>query len=179
MAWGKTDDLVDAAFIWAREINSRQPLTVAWWSNSETGVTYGKRWMDCSDIITYHHYGRLETSDAPLTEKQKELGVIPMGEKKRLTFCRSFDRPVLCTEWLARQMGSKFESHLPFYKEENVGCFHWGMANGRSQCHCQHTFGKVSECEDVWGHDLLQNDGMPYDAKEIAIIQSMITSPKN
>lgn len=171
MAWGKTDALVDAAFTWAREINPSQPLTVGWWSNSKTGIAYGKRWMECSDIITYHHYGRLETSDAPLTEKQRKLGVLPMGEKKRITLCRSFDRPVLCTEWLARQLGSIFETHLPLYKKENIGCFHWGMANGRSQCHCHHAFSKISECEDVWGHDLLHPDGRPYDENEIEFIK--------
>ena len=175
MAWGKTDNLVDATFTWAREVNPNQPLTVGWWSNSRIGIDYGKRWMECSDIITYHHYGQLGASNVPLTEKQRELGVLPMGEKSRIELCRTFHRPILCTEWLARQLGSQVGTHLPFYRREKIGCFQWGMANGRSQCHCHHINAKVVKHNDVWGHDLLHNDGRPYNEKEIELIKNTIS----
>ncbi len=98
-----------------------------------------------------------------------------MGEKSRIELCRTFHRPILCTEWLARQLGSQVGTHLPFYRREKIGCFQWGMANGRSQGHCHHINYKVVKHNDVWGHDLLHNDGRPYNEKEIELIKNTIS----
>lgn len=44
-------------------------------------------------------------------------------------------RPLICTEWMARDNGCTIESCLPIYKETRVGCIMWGLVNGKSQVH--------------------------------------------
>ena len=43
--------------------------------------------------------------------------------RERLDELERYRRPLLCTEWLARHHGSKFASHLPLFRERNVGIY--------------------------------------------------------
>jgi hypothetical protein len=40
---------------------------------------------------------------------------------------QKFKRPVICTEYMARQTGSKFITHLPLFKEKKVWAINWGF----------------------------------------------------
>ena len=68
-----------------------------------------------SDIVTFHNY-----KDAANLERQIQ-SLKPLG------------RPLICTEYMARTRGSRFESPLPIFRREGVGCINWGLVNGKTQ----------------------------------------------
>ncbi|MCP4250844.1 MAG: hypothetical protein GY778_27720, partial [bacterium] len=81
-------------------------------------------------------------------------------------------RPVLCTEWMARALGSKIETDLPLFKREEVGCYMWGLVNGRAQFQFpwwNKPNGPLHEAG--WFHDILHKDGTPYRVREIEAIR--------
>lgn len=43
------------------------------------------------------------------------------------------NRPVVCTEYMARLTNSKFLTHLPIFKKEKVWAINWGFVFGRTQ----------------------------------------------
>ena len=48
---------------------------------------------------------------------------------------RQFGRPGLCTEYMARPLGSTFEGVLPIFKQQDVGAYNWGLVLGKTQTH--------------------------------------------
>jgi hypothetical protein len=140
-------ELLDLAFAWARSVAPEQPLTAgAFMGDRELNAHL----IDGSDIVTFHCYedgARLAT----LIERLREHG-----------------RPIICTEYMARTRGSDFRSHLPIFKRERVGCYNWGLVNGKSQTHISWT-GETS----VWFHDIFHADGTPYESGEVAFIRQV------
>lgn len=61
-----------------------------------------KMQIEHSDVISFHSYRDLS------------------GFAETVRYLRRYDRPILCTEYLARPMGSSFESHLPWAKDEKA-----------------------------------------------------------
>lgn len=158
--------LMEQAFIWAREEEPSQPLTVGAW-HGETTVDskkipfftheMDKRAFELSDIISFHAY----TS----AEKMQEM----------VEFLSQFNRPMLCTEWLGRHIGSAFHDQLPIFMKNKVACYQWGLVNGRTQTHIPWPQIKIDQPDYAsrWFHDLLHEDGTPYDPDEIAVIQRL------
>ena len=104
-------ELLEASFEWAREVNPSQPLTAGVWAGSwarETDLSPIQRFqLDSSDIITFHNYGS------------------PADVQTRIGHLRRYNRPILCTEYMARGAGSTFEGVLPILKNENIGAYNW------------------------------------------------------
>jgi len=138
--------LVEAVFHWARQEMPWQPLTVGAWGAPEE-IT--QRQLELSDVVSFHCYGpRLAVQGA--LERYKALG-----------------RPVICTEWMARLLGSRWDLDLPLFRAEQVGCYNWGLVNGRTQTHYPWSSKRGAPEPDVWFHDLFHRDGEPYDAAEL------------
>jgi hypothetical protein len=140
-------DLLRAAFSWARAAHPSQPLTAGLWMGDRT---LNALLVELSDLITFHCYDpavRLEALIARL---------------------RQHGRPLICTEYMARTLGSDFRSTLPVFKRERVGCLSWGLVNGKTQTHVSWT-GQ----SDRWFHDILNRDGTSYDPDEVAFIKVM------
>lgn len=144
--------LLRAAFEWAREVGPSQPLTAGVWAPTRAMQRFQ---LEASDVISFHQYAKLERL-RPKIEALREAHA----------------RPVFCTEWMARPMGSRFESHLPVFEEEGVGCYCWGLVSGRTQT--------IHSWEDrpgtpepaVWHHDVLRRDGTPFDPAEVEAIRA-------
>jgi hypothetical protein len=68
-----------------------------------------------SDVITFHSYDP------------------PEQMQRRIASLRRYNRPVVCTEYMARPRGSTFATILPLLKREHVGAYNWGFVNGKSQ----------------------------------------------
>ena len=68
-----------------------------------------------SDIISFHNYGWPE---------QFEKVVMQLEQ---------LDRPLLCTEYMARGAGSTFDTILPIAYKHHVGAINWGFVVGKSQ----------------------------------------------
>ena len=149
----ETLTLVEACFRWARETSHQQPLTTCVYGGSADPV----RLAEISDIISFHEYSGFESTRKVTGEMQ------------------SHGRPVLCTEWMARTAGSRCETHLPFFKENKIGCWNWGFVAGRTQTYYPWGSPKGAVEPALWHHDLLRRDGTPFSTNEIHFIKATIT----
>lgn len=144
-------ELARAAFGWARAAQPSQPLTCGPWS-----LGWQSREMELvelSDFVSFHSY-------LPLEHVAAQVEVL-----------RAEGRPIVCTEWLARGLGSLAETHLPYFAEQRIGCFHWGLVNGRTQTHLPWPRFESLYTDGRWHHDLLHSNGKAYDPKEIALFR--------
>ena len=157
-------------FDWAREIDPEQPLTTGGWyghqivGEDDKGIQnhyIDTKVFELSDIITFHSYHS------------------PKQVKQIIANLKAYQRPILCTEWMARQTGNHIKDQLPFFSQYKIGCYHWGFVNGKTQTHIpwpsvlEKTLG-YSEGSSEWFHDLLNPDGTPYDEDEVTLIKDMI-----
>jgi len=46
---------------------------------------------------------------------------------------QKFNRPLICTEYMARSVGSTFDTVLPLAKKYKVGAINWGFVAGKTQ----------------------------------------------
>jgi hypothetical protein len=152
----KSLPLVEAAFAWARAMNPSQPLTMSLWG---APPEISQRQLELSDVISFHFYGNYS------------------GMREQIARHKSHLRPVINTEWMARLQGSRWETDLPLFKQEAVGCYSWGLVNGRTQC--QYPWGSPKDAPEpqVWFHDLLRRDGSPKNPDEIAFIRRFTDAP--
>ena len=147
--------LVLAAFAWARQAGPEQPLTVGVWNTSDAFATLNAAQLQRSDVVSFHLYGSLRDTEALMDRLQAE------------------GRPLLCTEWMARPLGSRIATHLPVFRQRGVGCFVWGLVNGRTQTHIPWDSIKERVGTAEWFHDLFHADGQPYRPQEIALLQQL------
>ena len=154
--------LLPRAFAWAREAKPEQPLTSGvWkgdWSTAEKMTAMDRLQIDLSDVVTFHNY------DSP-TEFEK-----------RINWLKRYNRPLICTEYMARGNGSFFFGSLPVAKVHNVGMINWGFVQGKTQTHLpwdswQRPY--VDREPAVWFHEVFRNDGKPYMVEEVEFIRRM------
>jgi hypothetical protein len=144
--------LVEATFAWARSANPSQPLTMSPWG-APAEIT--QRQIELSDVISFHFYGHYEGLRTQIASYKRHL------------------RPVINTEWMARLQGSRWETDLPLFKREAVGCYTWGLVNGRTQCQFAWYHKRGTSEPNVWFHDLFHRDGRPYDSAEHDVIRKI------
>mgnify|MGYP003418774336 FL=1 len=154
-------ELLPQVFQWGRAINPVQPLTSGvWqgnWSNPQRRSEIATIQLENSDVITFHNYGKPSEFESRIGE------LTPIG------------RPIVCTEYLARPLGSTVEGILPIAKRRNVGAFNWGLVAGKTQTYLPWDSwdNPYSTPPTPWFHDLLQPDGRPYLVDEIQTIRSL------
>lgn len=155
--------LLPQAFAWAREVNPTQPLTSGVYeidtSKDESAVDELERiQLRESDIITFHNYSW------------------PESFRVEVAWLRRFHRPVICTEYMARSVGSTFDGVLPIAKQEHVGAINWGFVAGKTQTYYpweswRHPY--ILEQPPVWFHEVLHSDGKPYRQVEVDLIRQL------
>jgi len=166
----KSSVLLKLTWEWAQDVRPSQPLTACLeGSNGKDNIAVN---ADHSDVITFHCYngGRLEQTII----QHQEIG---MG------------RPIICTEYMARELGTTFQHSLPIFKKHLVGCYNWGFVAGKSQTHWN--WASVSKLEELrkqgavlkpgdpipepelWFHDIFRIDGSPFDQKEVNFIKDI------
>ena len=153
--------LITKAFGWAREVKTSQPITSGVWAGSWKTVDemspMARFCAEQSDVITFHSYN-------PLNDV-----------KARVEDLRQFNRPILCTEYMARPAGSTFETILPYFKEQKIGAYNWGFVDGKSQTiYPWDSWPKQYTAEPpVWFHDIFRKDGTPYRQEEVKLIREL------
>ena len=120
--------LLPQVFEWAREANPMQPLTSGVWAvdTSPDGADLGELQqiqLRESDIITFHNYSW------------------PEYFKRQVSWLKKYNRPVICTEYMARPVGSTFDTVLPIAKEERVGAIRF--VAGKTQTYLPWTRGSI------------------------------------
>jgi hypothetical protein len=154
-------DLLPQVFQWARLVDPCQPLTSGVWHGEwadpgRRSVISGIQ-LDNSDVITFHSY-------AEPAEFERRIGeLVPQG------------RPIMCTEYMARPLGSTVQNILPIAKRANVGAFNWGLVAGKTQTYFPWDSWE-HPCETMpqeWFHDLLDPGGRPYRDPEVQTIREL------
>jgi hypothetical protein len=153
--------LLADVFGWARAALPSQPLTSGLWSNPLKPGPPEIRELQLagSDVVSFHHYGRPDELEELCAQLRSET-----------------DRPLLCTEYLARSLGSRFETHLPIFRERGIGAISWGLVSGRTQTFYPwwSWFDEKPKPEpEVWFHDLLRADGTPFDEAEVSFLRRL------
>jgi hypothetical protein len=154
----------------ARAIDPVQPLTIGGWRISwgdEDGELQDHfidtKAFEVSDIITFHAYCSLKRM------------------KQVIQQLETYERPILCTEWMGRLANSRIQNQLPLFHKEKIGCYQWGLVKGKTQTHLPWPgilagLPDYSADTDEWFHDLLHPDGEPYLKEEIDLISTLINT---
>jgi Cellulase (glycosyl hydrolase family 5) len=159
-------ELVEAmlpkVFAWAREAQPTQPLTSGVWDiDFDNGSSLTKTQqiqLENSDVISFHNYGW------------------PERFEKEVLFLRKFNRPLICTEYMARGAGSTFDTVLPLAQKLKVAAINWGFVAGKTQTYYpwdswRHPY--ILDQPTVWFHEVLHPDGKPYREAEVALIRQL------
>ncbi len=145
--------MLEKIFSWAWAVRPSQPLTCGTWYDNKA---FNDFQLAHSDVITFHNY-----NDAASLEKE-------IADKKKL------GRPLICTEYMARTRGSRFQTHLPIFKKYKVGAINWGLVAGKSNTIYQWDTPIPDGSEPaVWFHDIFRKDGTPYDKAETEFIRTV------
>ena len=162
-----TLSLLNKSFKWAREVNPSQPITTSVWKGSGVDKDWSKldslsdlsRFaLSNSDVISFHTYENIEEMRLRIDQLEK------------------FNRPILCTEYLARGQGSTFQAMLPLLKEKQISAINWGFVAGKTNT----VFPWSSWDEEfdslpkIWHHDIYLPDKTPYDQKEIDFLKEIL-----
>ncbi|MEO7718890.1 MAG: 1,4-beta-xylanase [Capsulimonas sp.] len=157
--------LLPQVFEWAREAKPDQPLTSGvWkgdWSNPDTIGAMEKLQLSESDVVTFHNYGSGEDFERCIKSLQR------------------FNRPILCTEYMARGANSTFQGSLPIAKQYRVGAMNWGLVAGKTQTFLpwdswQHPY--TDRDPAIWFHEVFHTYGAPYRPAETVFIKEITAS---
>jgi hypothetical protein len=152
--------LVQRSAQWARDCDPSQPITFGVWAGGDIAKMFDQTQIENSDVLSYHCYGPLEQ------------------QKKRCEALRKYNRPVLCTEWMARQLGSTFNPTLGYMKENRVWSYSFGLVAGKMET--WRPWPALVERETdpakraMWFHDIFRADHSPYDPEEIKYIKGVL-----
>lgn len=149
--------LLQKTFKWARSVRPVQPLTAGVWFGEwceEKLKPIDRFMLNESDIITFHNYEGPEEMD------------------RRIQILQRFQRPILCTEYMARGLNSTFQSILPVLKKYDVSGYNWGFVAGKTQTMLPWDSWTTSYDGEpsLWFHDIFYRDGKPYKDDEIKFI---------
>ena len=158
-------ELLPEVFRYVRSGRPTQPLTSGvWrgdWSSPDKLSPIEKVQIEQSDIISFHNYGNAADFE------------------KRVKWLQQYKRPILCTEYMARPMGSTVQSILPIARQYNVAAYNWGFAAGKSQTSLPWDSWQKPYTDrqpEVWFHDLFTANGKPYRQDEVDFIREITAS---
>ncbi|MCX7705243.1 MAG: 1,4-beta-xylanase [bacterium] len=148
--------LLHDVYKWAREINPSQPVTTCW--NRRTYEAQAA--IEFADVITFHHYGPYESTEKLIMELKKSIGKWPL----------------ICTEYIARNYGSIFQTHLPLFFKYGIGAINWGLVSGKTQTIYPYSswVKRFKKEPEVWLHDIFRADGNAYDRTEVDFIKTFL-----
>jgi len=146
--------LLKNVFKWARQINPSQPISAGIWYFGCNELNAFQ--IENSDVITYHNYSNL---------KDHEMWI---------NFLKIQDRPMICTEYMARRNDSKFQNIMPLLKKNKIGAINWGFVSGKTNT----IFAWDEPSPDLnepklWFHDIYRQNKTPFDPEEVNFIKEI------
>jgi hypothetical protein len=155
----KSMPLLKKVLKWAREVQPDQPVSVGIWNKDLEELNRFQ--LENSDIITYHNY------EGP--EKHREA----------IEALKEYNRPLICTEYMARSGNSLFENIMPILKDEKIGAINWGLVSGKSNTiYAWNTPMPDGTEPKLWFHDIFRNDGSVFSQAEIDVIKRLTGKEK-
>ncbi|MCI0662834.1 MAG: cellulase family glycosylhydrolase [Acidobacteria bacterium] len=160
-------ELLPKVFTWARSASPQQPLTCGvWkgdWSTPEKLTPIEKIQIEMSDIVSFHNY-----NDAAEFEK-------------RVNWLQRYNRPILCTEYMARGNKSTFQGSMPVAKKYKVAAYNWGFVAGKTQTNLPWDSWQkpyIDREPAIWFHEIFYPDGKPYRQEEVDFIRELTGKTK-
>ena len=110
----KTKQLLEKTFRWARAANPSQPITSGIWTSDKhiVGKNYNELQLSQSDVVSFHNYGN------------------PKALESQIAALKKLNRPILCTEYMARP-NSLFNPSLGIMKKEQSGGLQLGAVSAK------------------------------------------------
>jgi hypothetical protein len=151
---------------WAREVNPSQPLTIGiyeWdikWDNINNLSELNRFILNSSDIISFHSYG----SKNEVVMRVKQL--------------KNYRRPLLCTEYIAREYENTFQNVLPIFGDNKIGAYNWGLVSGKTNTiYPWKSWDSTYTSPPMkWHHDIFYQNGKPFSTEETEFIKNSIFS---
>ncbi len=150
----KSLPLLQKVFEWAWEVRPSQPLSAGLWNKRL--VELNQFQLENSDVISYHNYSHRQDHRAAIDSLKR------------------YNRPLVCTEYMARKFNSTFQEIMPMLKEEQIGAINWGLVAGKSNT--KYAWGDVIEDgsdPELWFHEIFHPDGRPYKQEEVNCIKKL------
>ena len=142
----ESGELFGKVFQWGWEARPSQPMTVCDWTPDNV---LRQTAIDSSDVISFHNYGSVDDL------------------KAQVEYLRQFERPIVCTEWLARKNNSIPQTHLAAFKAMHVSCINWGLVRGKTNTIFPWGTEENATEPERWFHDIFWPNGRPYDQEEV------------
>lgn len=154
---------------WTREVNPSQPLTsgiwrgnIDHWGTLDSLPPVDKFMIENSDVVSFHAY------DGSMDDVSRKIELL-----------KNYERPLFCTEYVARGGGNTFESVMPILKVDKIAAINWGFVAGKTNTiypwvSWDSTFTGEPK---IWHHDILRKDGTPYSQTEVDFIKEIIANP--
>ena len=161
--------LMKKVFKWVREINPSQPLTVGIfdyiidWDKFEDLLPLERFILENSDFISFHDYGNKESVNT------------------RIKHLKVYNRPIVCTEYIAREQDNTFQNILPIFKENRIGGYNWGLVSGKTNTiyPWKSWDSTYTGPPKKWHHDIFNPNGEPYSYEEIELIKNLTSTVNN
>jgi hypothetical protein len=159
--------LLPKVFQYVRAGVPEQPVTSGlWgkgdWSSAASLSPIEKIQVELSDFISFQNYDG------------------PQEFEKRVKWLQAFQRPVVCTGFLARNQGSSIEAILPVALKYDVGALVGDLVQGKTQRWLPWDSWKNPYVGDhepsVWAQDLFLTTGPLYRKEDADVIRKMIAS---
>jgi hypothetical protein len=158
-------DWIEAAVHWCREMSPVQPITASifYWNDFKANTTneiFARRCKveSMMDIHNFHYY-------EAASSHMKSLEMMAKGLKEMT------DRPLVCTEAIARSRGSTFSRSFADFSQYHVHFYTWGLFI--CDMNWSVVWGKSTyEPYDPLFHDLLHPDGEPIDRRELDLLRN-------
>jgi len=154
--------LLEKSFAWARAAKPVQPLTSGVWQGDwsvDAKLTPLQRvQLDQSDVISFHNYGD------------------PAEFEKAILSLKRYNRPILCTEYMARGNKSTFQGSLPVAKKHRVAAMNWGLVAGKTQTFLPWDSWQKPYTDRepaIWFHEVFRTDGSAYKPEEVELIRKI------
>jgi hypothetical protein len=110
--------LLPKVFEWARSVHPSQPLTSGLWNGNDWSST------DKLDAISGYNSSNQTCS--------RSTTWLAGRFEQHVKSLQNYHRPILCTEYMARSVGSTFDTILPIAKRYHVAA-NWGLVGAKTQ----------------------------------------------
>ena len=153
--------LLHAIFKWARSVKGViQPITVGVWNFAAGYAELNAYSLENSDLISFHNYGA------------------PQDLAERIKALTKTGRPLLCTEYMCRGLGSTFEFCLPILAKNKVAAINWGLVAGKTQTIYPWGWNAEKGEPPVWFHDIFHANGTLLYPNEGRVFEQVLKAKK-
>lgn len=147
--------IMSQMYEWAWEVRPDQPLASSPWfpfnPNGTSRIRYDVEAFAVrySDIVVFHSYRP------------------PQMLENYISCLSRMRRPMVCEEYMARDLGSYFDLYMPVLKREKVAAINWGLVHSLSP-------GELPDA--IWRHGIFYNDFVtPFNQAEVDYIRNFLS----